>query len=151
MKLNSGVQVMTRKTRALVFVAGVALSLAVCLSSATLAQDGIDPVAGFARTPVHVAVWPPAERSQSASHYSSRSVRPRPSISTRFCHPAVRDLVNEAFRRSRSTGASRTSADLFKELGVPLALVLDAKTSSTIGVEEGSTTSNSTHHSSPTA
>jgi allantoinase len=49
---------MTRKALERGFVAGIALLLAVHLPSVTLAQDGIDPVTGFAREPVHVAAWP---------------------------------------------------------------------------------------------
>ena len=128
MKRNSGVQVMTRKTRALVFVAGVALSLAVCLSSATLAQDGIDPVTGFARTPVHVAVWPSGRKVAISfalfveEFGFGQGPVFRPDLATRSP-----DLVNEAFRQYAIDWGIARVGRLFKELGVPLTIVLNAE------------------------
>ena len=82
---------MTRKAREPGFVAGMVLLLAVHLPSATLAQDGTDRVTGFPRDPVHVAAWPAAKRSQSASHYSSRSsASARARSSARTWRPATR-------------------------------------------------------------
>jgi allantoinase len=49
---------MRRKAWKPCFVAGLVLPLAVCLLSATLAQEGTDWVTGFPREAVHVAAWP---------------------------------------------------------------------------------------------
>ena len=49
---------MTRKTRELGFVVGLALLFAVSFPAATAAQDAADRVTGFPRDPVHVAAWP---------------------------------------------------------------------------------------------
>ena len=91
MTLGLAVEILTRKAREQGFVAGLALLLAVQLTSASLAQDSIDPVTGFVREPVHVAAWPGGKRSPSASHCSSKSsgwVRVR--CSGRISRPATR-------------------------------------------------------------
>ncbi len=109
-------------------VAGMALLLAVHLSSATLAQDGIDRVTGFAREPVHVAAWP-AGRKVAVSFalfveefgFGQGPVF-RPDLATR--NP---DLVNEAFRQYAIDWGIARVGRLFKELNVPLSVVLNAE------------------------
>jgi hypothetical protein len=89
----------------------MALLLAVHLPSVTLAQDGIDPVTGFAREPVQVATWP---RGRKVDLSFALFVEKfglgqgpvfRPDLATR--DP---DLVNEAFRQYGIDWASRVSA-----------------------------------------
>src|SRR4051812_12291031 len=110
------------------FVAGMALLLGVYLPSATLAQDGIDRVTGFARAPVHVAAWP-AGRKVAVSFalfveefgFGQGPVF-RPDLATR--NP---DLVNEAFRQYAIDWGIARVGRLFKELNVPLTVVLNAE------------------------
>ena len=49
---------MTKKACERGLVAGLVLSFAVHLSSATLAQDATDWITGLPRQPVHVTTWP---------------------------------------------------------------------------------------------
>src|SRR5882757_6544695 len=110
------------------FVAGMALLFAVCLPSATLAQDRTDRVTGFAREPIHVAAWP-AGRKVAVSFalfveefgFSQGPVF-RPDMITR--NP---DLVNEAFRQYGIDWGTSRVGRLFKELNVPLTIVLNAE------------------------
>src|ERR1700675_4279137 len=109
-------------------VAGLGLLLAVQFTSATLAQDGIDPVTGFAREPVHVAAWP-AGRKVAVSFalfveefgFGQGPVF-RPDLATRSP-----DLVNEAFRQYAIDWGIARVGRLFKELEVPLSVVLNAE------------------------
>src|SRR3981081_2838329 len=110
------------------FVVAMVLLLAVQLSSATLAQDAIDRVTGFAREPVHVATWP-AGRKVAVSFllfveefgFGQGPVF-RPDLATR--NP---DLVNEAFRQYGIDWGIVRVGRLFKELGVPLSVALNAE------------------------
>jgi allantoinase len=123
---------MTRKAREpAFFVAGMAL-LALHLPSATLAQDGIDRVTGFAREPIHVAAWP-AGRKVAVSfalfvEEFGVGLGPvfRPDLATR-----TPDLVNEAFRQYAIDWGVTRVGRLFKELDVPLSIVLNAEFSGT--------------------
>jgi len=109
-------------------VAGLGLLLAVNLPSATIAQDGIDRVTGFARDPVHVAAWP-AGRKVAVSFalfveefgFGQGPIF-RPDLATR--NP---DLVNEAFRQYAIDWGITRVGRLFKELDVPLSIVLNAE------------------------
>jgi len=109
-------------------VAGMALLLAVYLPSATLAQDRTDRVTAFAREPVHVAAWP-AGRKVAVSFalfveefgFGQGPVF-RPDLATR--NP---DLVNEAFRQYGIDWGIVRVGRLFKELGVPLSVALNAE------------------------
>jgi allantoinase len=128
--MNPGtvVEAMTRKARAPGFVAGMALLLAVQLPSATLAQDRIDQVTGFPRDPVHVAAWP-AGRKVAVGFalfveefgFGQGPVL-RPDLASR--NP---DLVNEAFRQYAIDWGITRVGRLFKELNVPLSIVLNAE------------------------
>lgn len=110
------------------FVFGMALLLAVQLPSATLAQDGIDRVTGFAREPIHVAAWP-AGRKVAVSFllfveefgFGQGPVF-RADLATR--NP---DLVNEAFRQYGIDWGVVRVGRLFRELGVPLSVALNAE------------------------
>jgi len=128
MNLNTVVLSITRKAREFGFVVGMALLLAIHLPSATFAQDGIDRVTGFARDPVHVAAWP-AGRKVAISFalfveefgFGQGPVF-RPDLASR--NP---DLVNEAFRQYAIDWGIARVGRLFKELDVPLSVVLNAE------------------------
>ena len=132
MNLSTAVDVMTRKTRDFGFVAGMALVLAIHLPTATFAQDGIDRVTGFARDPVHVATWP-AGRKVAVGFalfveefgFGQGPVF-RPDLATRSP-----DLVNEGFRQYAVNWGIARVGRLFKELGVPLSVALNAEFPST--------------------
>jgi peptidoglycan/xylan/chitin deacetylase (PgdA/CDA1 family) len=119
---------MTRKIWHAGFVAGLALLLAAHLAGASLAQDGRDSVTGFPREPVHVAAWP-AERKVAVAFalfveefgFGQGPVF-RPDLATR--NP---DLVNEAFRQYAIDWGIARVGRLFKELEVPLTIVLNAE------------------------
>jgi peptidoglycan/xylan/chitin deacetylase (PgdA/CDA1 family) len=110
------------------FTAAVALLLAAQLPCAALAQDGTDRVTGFPRDPVHVAAWP-GGRKVAVSFalfveefgFGQGPVY-RPDMTTR--NP---DLVNEAFRQYGIDWGVTRVGRLFKELNVPLTLVLNAE------------------------
>jgi peptidoglycan/xylan/chitin deacetylase (PgdA/CDA1 family) len=93
-----------------------------------LAQDATDRVTGFAREPVHVAAWP-AGRKVAVSFvlfveefgFGQGPVF-RPDLSTR--NP---DLVNEAFRQYGIDWGIARIGRLFRELGVPLSVALNAE------------------------
>jgi peptidoglycan/xylan/chitin deacetylase (PgdA/CDA1 family) len=122
------VDAMTRKAREQGFIAGLALLLAVQFTSATLAQDGIDPVTGFAREPVHVAAWPGGRKVAVSfalfveEFGLGQGPVFRPDLASR--NP---DLVNEAFRQYGIDWGIARVGRLFKELGVPLSVVLNAE------------------------
>jgi allantoinase len=110
------------------FAASLVLLVAVQFPSAVLAQDGIDRVTGFAREPVHVAAWP-GGRKVAVSFalfveefgFGQGPVF-RPDLATR--NP---DLVNEAFRQYGIDWGVVRVGRLFKELGVPLSVALNAE------------------------
>src|SRR6266705_5177727 len=106
---------------------GAAL-FAVQLPCATLAQDGADWVTGFPRAPVRVVAWP-AGRKAAVSFalfveefgFGQGPVY-RPDLASR--NP---DLVNEAFRQYAIDWGIPRVGRLFKELDVPLTVVLNAE------------------------
>jgi peptidoglycan/xylan/chitin deacetylase (PgdA/CDA1 family) len=107
-------------------IAAMALLLTLC--SATSAQDSTDRVTGFAREPVHVAAWP-AGRKVAVSFalfveefgFGQGPVF-RPDLAAR--NP---DLVNEAFRQYAIDWGIARVGRLFRELDVPLSIVLNAE------------------------
>src|SRR6266849_7285266 len=128
MNPNTVVEFLTRKAREFGLVTGMALVLAVHVPSATFAQDGIDRVTGFARDPIHVAAWP-AGRKVAVSFvlfveefgFGQGPVF-RPDLAAR--NP---DLVNEAFRQYAIDWGIARVGRLFRELDVPLSVVLNAE------------------------
>jgi allantoinase len=126
MTLNAAILVATEKTRPLSFIA-LAL-VASCCGSVARAQDGADPVTGFARTPVHVAAWPDGKKvAISFALYVEefgfgQGPVYRPDLASR--NP---DLVNEAFRQYAIDWGIPRVGRLFKELNVPLTVVLNAE------------------------
>src|SRR5437667_1464792 len=128
MNLNTVVEFLARKARRFGFLAGMLLVLVIHLPSATFAQDGIDGVTGFARDPVHVAAWP-GGRKVAVSFalfveefgFGQGPVF-RPDLANR--NP---DLVNEAFRQYAIDWGIPRVGRLFRELDVPLTVVLNAE------------------------
>jgi allantoinase len=126
--LNTVVGVMTRKAREPGFVAGIVLLFVVHLPFATLAQDGTDRVTGFARDPVHTATWPSGRKVAVSfalfveEFGLGQGPIFRPDLATRSP-----DLVNEAFRRYAIDWGIARVGRLFKELDVPLTVVLNAE------------------------
>jgi allantoinase len=110
------------------FAAGLLLLFAVQLSSAGLAQDGIDRVTGFAREPVHVAAWPGGKKVAVSfalfveEFGFGQGPVFRPDLASR--NP---DLVNEAFRQYGIDWGVVRVGRLFRELGVPLSIALNAE------------------------
>src|SRR5919197_6628671 len=94
----------------------------------TWAQDSAEWVTGFPREPVHVAAWP-AGRKVAVSFalfveefgFGQGPVM-RPDLANR--NP---DLVNEAFRQYAIDWGITRVGRLFKELDVPLSIVLNAE------------------------
>jgi peptidoglycan/xylan/chitin deacetylase (PgdA/CDA1 family) len=109
-------------------VAGAILLLAVQLSSATLAQEGTDRVTGLPRDRVHVASWPGGGKVAVSfalfveEFGFGQGPVLRPDLATR--NP---DLVNEAFRQYGIDWGIARVGRLFKELNVPLDVVLNAE------------------------
>jgi allantoinase len=110
------------------FIVGLAL-LAAChvLSGVALAQDGTDWVTKFPREPAQVSTWPGGKKVAvsfalfvEVFGFGQGPVF-RPDLATR--NP---DLVNEAFRQYAVTWGNLRVARLFKELDVPLSVVLNA-------------------------
>ena len=110
------------------FATGMASLVAACLPSSTLAQDRTDGVTGFPRDPIHVAAWP-AGRKVAVSFalfveefgFGQGPVF-RPDLASR--NP---DLVNEAFRQYGINWGVVRVGRLFRELGVPLSVALNAE------------------------
>src|SRR6266481_3210928 len=116
-----------REFIALIGGAGAGL-FAVHFPDATLAQEGADWVTAFPRAPIPVAVWP-AGRKVAISFalfieefgFGQGPVF-RPDLASR--NP---DLVNEAFRQYAIDWGIPRVGRLFKELDVPLSIVLNAE------------------------
>ena len=102
--------------------------LVVHLPFAALAQDGIDWVTGFPRAPVHVAAWPTGRKVAVSfalfveEFGFGQGPVLRPDLASR--NP---DLVNEAFRQYAIDWGIARVGRLFKELDVPLSIVLNAE------------------------
>jgi allantoinase len=108
-------------------ITGLLCLLAQVLFEPALAQDGTDLVTKFPRDPVHVAAWPGAKKVAvsfalfvEVFGFGQGPVL-RPDLAAR--NP---DLVNEAFRQYAITEGNLRVARLFKELDVPLDIVLNA-------------------------
>jgi len=110
------------------FIAVLALLVAShVLSGVALAQDGTDWVTKFPREPAQVSTWPGGKKVAvsfalfvEVFGFGQGPVF-RPDLATR--NP---DLVNEAFRQYAVTWGNLRVARLFKELDVPLSVVLNA-------------------------
>src|SRR5262249_5867233 len=118
------------KQRAFITLLGGAAAALLTLHypSAIFGQESADWVTAFPRAPVHVAAWPGGRKV--AGSFSlfveefgfGQGPVLRPDLATRSP-----DLVNEAFRQyAIDWGISRVGR-LFKELDVPLSIVLNAE------------------------
>jgi peptidoglycan/xylan/chitin deacetylase (PgdA/CDA1 family) len=110
------------------FMATLAILLGIhVLSGAAVAQDGTDWVTKFPRESVRVATWPGGKKVAVGFalfvEVFGFGLGPvfRPDLATR--NP---DLVNEAFRHYAVTSGNLRVGRLFKELDVPLSVVLNA-------------------------
>jgi allantoinase len=117
---------MPRAARGL--IGGMLLLLAAQLPAPAWAQDGTDRITGLPRERVHVAGWP-GGRKVAVSFalfveefgFGQGPVL-RPDLASR--NP---DLVNEAFRQYGIDWGTTRVGRLFKELNVPLDVVLNAE------------------------
>jgi allantoinase len=95
---------------------------------AVLAQESPDWVTGFPRAPVHVASWPGGKKVAVSfalfveEFGFGQGPVLRPDLATRSP-----DLVNEAFRQYAIDWGNARVGRLFKELDVPLSIVLNAE------------------------
>jgi peptidoglycan/xylan/chitin deacetylase (PgdA/CDA1 family) len=109
-------------------IAAVAALLGVYLAPAALAQDGPDWITKFPREAVHVAAWPAGKKVAVSfalfveEFGFGQGPVFRPDLATR--NP---DLVNENFREYSLSWGNLRVARLFKELDVPLSIVLNAE------------------------
>src|SRR5271170_159310 len=120
--------VMTTKAWEAGFVTGLVLLLAVAHPSGVLAQAGTDPVTGFPRDPIHVVAWPAGKKVAVSfalfveEFGFGQGPVFRPDLAARSP-----DLVNEAFRQYAIDWGIARVGRLFKELNVPLTIVLNAE------------------------
>ena len=110
------------------FVLGIALLVVIqAVPSAALAQEGTDWVTRFPREPVHVSAWPGGKKVAVSfalfveEFGFGQGPVLRPDLASR--NP---DLVNEAFRQYAIGSGNLRVGRLFRELGVPLSIVLNA-------------------------
>ena len=119
---------MAGKNRAADFVAGLMLLLTAHLASAALAQEGADSITGFRRDPIHVVAWPGGKKVAVSfalfveEFGFGQGPVFRPDLANR--NP---DLVNEAFRQYGIDWGIPRVGRVFKELNVPLTIVLNAE------------------------
>jgi allantoinase len=119
---------MAGKNRAADFVAGLMLLLIAHLASATLAQDGTDPVTKLRREPIHVVAWPGGKKVAVSfalfveEFGFGQGPVLRPDLANR-----KPDLVNEAFRQYGIDWGIPRVGRVFKELNVPLTIVLNSE------------------------
>jgi allantoinase len=104
-----------------------AAALAV-LAAAAVAQDGTDWITKFPRAPVHVAAWPGGKKVAVSfalfveEFGFGQGPVYRPDLASRSP-----DLVNENFRQYSLSWGNLRVARLFKDLDVPLSIVLNAE------------------------
>lgn len=104
-----------------------AAALAV-LAAAAVAQDGTDWITKFPRAPVHVAAWPGGKKVAVSfalfveEFGFGQGPVYRPDLASRSP-----DLVNENFRQYSLSWGNLRVARLFKDLDVPLGIVLNAE------------------------
>jgi allantoinase len=109
------------------FTTGLVFLFAVHLPFGTLAQDKPDSVTKSTRNPIHIVAWPAGKKvAVSFALFVEEfgfGLGPtfRPDLATRSP-----DLVNEAFRQYAIDWGIARVGRLFKELDVPLSVVLNA-------------------------
>jgi allantoinase len=108
--------------------AAAAVATALTASAPAPAQDNVDWITKFPRTPVHVAAWPGGKKVAVSfalfveEFGFGQGPVYRPDLSSRSP-----DLVNENFRQYSLSWGNLRVARLFKDLDVPLSIVLNAE------------------------
>ena len=103
-------------------------AIALFLPAAVFAQDSVDPITEFPRTDIHVAAWPGGKKVAVSfalfveEFGFGQGPVYRPDLASR-----TPDLVNENFRQYSLTWGNLRVARLFKDLDVPLTVVLNAE------------------------
>jgi allantoinase len=119
---------MRRARRWPCLIAAAACVVVPFLSSAVVAQDGIDWITKFPRIPLHVAAWPGGKKVAVSfalfveEFGFGQGPVYRPDLAGR--RP---DLVNENFRQYSLSWGNLRVARLFKDLDVPLSIALNAE------------------------
>jgi hypothetical protein len=119
---------MVGKDREFGFVSALILLLAVHFPSGTSAQDGTDWVTALHRDPIHIVAWPVGKKVAVSfalfveEFGFGQGPVFRPDLAAR--NP---DLVNEAFRQYAINWGVARVGRVFKELDVPLSIVLNAE------------------------
>jgi peptidoglycan/xylan/chitin deacetylase (PgdA/CDA1 family) len=119
---------MAVRNRASLVVASLALSFALNLASPASAQEGTDPVTRFRREPIHVVAWPGGKKVAVSfalfveEFGFGQGPVLRPDLANR--NP---DLVDEAFRQYGIDRGIPRVGRVFKELNVPLTIVLNSE------------------------
>ncbi|MBV9628455.1 MAG: polysaccharide deacetylase [Xanthobacteraceae bacterium] len=118
---------MQRRVCAAGLIAAMAFLMAAHVSGPARAQDGTDSITKFPREAIPVAAWPGGKKVAVSfvlfveEFGFGQGPVLRPDLASR--NP---DLVNEAFRDYAITLGNVRTARLFKELNVPLSIVLNA-------------------------
>jgi allantoinase len=108
--------------------AAAAAAIVLAASAPAPAQDSVDWITKFPRTPVHVAAWPGGKKVAVSfalfveEFGFGQGPVYRPDLSSRSP-----DLVNENFRQYSLSWGNLRVARLFKDLDVPLSIVLNAE------------------------
>ena len=106
----------------------IATAALAVLAAAAVAQDGTDWITKFPRAPVHVAAWPGGKKVAVSfalfveEFGFGQGPVYRPDLASRSP-----DLVNENFRQYSLSWGNLRVARLFKDLDVPLSIVLNAE------------------------
>jgi peptidoglycan/xylan/chitin deacetylase (PgdA/CDA1 family) len=106
----------------------IAAAAVAVLAAAAVAQDGTDWITKFPRAPVHVAAWPGGKKVAVSfalfveEFGFGQGPVYRPDLASRSP-----DLVNENFRQYSLSWGNLRVARLFKDLDVPLSIVLNAE------------------------
>jgi peptidoglycan/xylan/chitin deacetylase (PgdA/CDA1 family) len=106
----------------------IATAALAVLAAAAAAQDGTDWITKFPRAPVHVAAWPGGKKVAVSfalfveEFGFGQGPVYRPDLASRSP-----DLVNENFRQYSLSWGNLRVARLFKDLDVPLSIVLNAE------------------------
>jgi allantoinase len=118
---------MQRRVCATGLITAMALLIAAHVSGPARAQDGTDWITKFPRDPILVTTWPGGKKVAVSfvlfveEFGFGQGPVLRPDLASR--NP---DLVNEAFRDYAITLGNTRTGRLFKELNVPLSIVLNA-------------------------
>jgi peptidoglycan/xylan/chitin deacetylase (PgdA/CDA1 family) len=116
------------RRRDFIMFIGASLLAATLFPAASRAQESIDRVTGFAREPVHVTAWPSGKKvAVSFALFVEEFGLGQGPVFRPDLAPRNPDLVNEAFRQYGIDWGIVRVGRLFKELGVPLSIALNAE------------------------